>query len=110
MMIYIDLNALTTESLFAMSTLVLTQVYLDQGQKKALASKAKATGRNSSDLVREAVDALLLGVNTVELKQLDEATKRAEVDIKAMVKTLDANAKAHKSFMAEIGKLRATMD
>jgi predicted DNA-binding protein len=90
-----------------MSTLVLTQVYLDQGQKKALANKAKATGRKSSDLVREAVDALLLGVNTDELRQLDVATKQAEADLKTMVKTLDANAKAHKSFMAEIQKLRA---
>ncbi len=87
--------------------LVLTQVYLEPKQKKALAAKAKATGRKSSDLVREAVDGLLLGVSPVELAQLDEATRRAEADIKAMVKALDANAKSHKAFMAEITKLRA---
>ena len=52
-------------------SLVLTQVYLETQQKKALAAKAKATGRKSSDLMREAVDALLLGVNTSELHQLD---------------------------------------
>lgn len=85
---------------------VLTQVYLEAKQKKELAAKAKATGRKASDLIREAVDALLLGVNPEELKQLDEATRHAEVDIKEMVKSLDANAKGHKAFMAEIAKLR----
>jgi predicted DNA-binding protein len=88
--------------------LVLTQVYLEPKQKKELAAKAKATGRKSSDLVREAVDGLLLGVSPVELAQLDEATKRAEADIKAMVKALDANTRSHKAFMAEITKLRAS--
>ena len=90
--------------------LVLTQVYLEPKQKKALTAKAKATGRKSSDLVREAVDGLLLGVSPTELAQLDEATKRAEADIKAMVKALDANTKSHRAFMAEIAKLRAAVD
>lgn len=87
--------------------LVLTQVYLESRQKKELAAKAKASGRKTSDLLREAVDAVLLGVNPDDLHELDVATKRAEEDIKAMVKTLDANAKSHKSFMAKIAKLRA---
>jgi hypothetical protein len=91
-------------------TLVLTQVYLEPKQKKELAAKAKSSGRKSSDLVREAVDALLLGVSATELAQLDEASKRAQADIKAMVKTLDANAKGHKSFMAEMAKLRAAAE
>jgi hypothetical protein len=91
-------------------TLVLTQVYLEPRQKKDLAAKAKAVGRKSSDLLREAVDALLLGVNPDELRQLDEATKRAEKDITEMVKSLDANAKGHKSFMAEIAKLRGAAE
>ena len=90
--------------------LVLTQVYLDSKQKKELAAKAKATGRKSSDLLREAVDALLLGVNPDELRQLDEATKRAGKDIAEMVKRLDTNAKGHKSFMAEIAKLRGAFN
>lgn len=90
--------------------LVLTQVYLEPKQKKALASMAKATGRKSSDLIRDAVDGLLLAGSPTELAQFDEATQRAEADIKAMVKALDANAKSHKSFMAEIGKLRASAD
>jgi hypothetical protein len=41
------------------------------------------------------------------LALLDEATKRAEADLKAMVKALDANARSHKAFMAEVTKLRA---
>jgi predicted DNA-binding protein len=86
--------------------LVLTQVYLDSDQKKALTAQAKRTGRNASELVREAVDALLLGVSTEELKQLDAATRQAEADLKAMIKALDANAKQHRSFMAEIARLR----
>jgi hypothetical protein len=46
--------------------------------------------------VREAVDCLLLGVSPVELALLDEATKRAEADLKAMVSALDANARSHR--------------
>jgi hypothetical protein len=91
-------------------TLVLTQVYLEPKQKKELAAKARSSGRKSSDLVREAVDALLLGVSATELAQLDEASKLAAADIKAMVKALDANAKGHKSFMAEMARLRAAAD
>jgi predicted urease superfamily metal-dependent hydrolase len=91
-------------------TMMLTQVYLDPGQKKALAAKAKSTGRKASDLVREAVDALLLGVHPEELRQLDEASRHAEKDIRAMVKTLDANAADHRAFMAEIAALRAVED
>lgn len=87
--------------------LVLTQVYLEASQKKALSATAKKSGRKASDLVREAVDALLLGVNTEELKQLDAATRRAESDLKAMVKTLDTNAKEHRAFMAEMERLRS---
>jgi Ribbon-helix-helix protein, copG family len=87
--------------------MVLTQVYLEPAQKKALTAKAKASGRKSSDLVREAVDALLLGVNTDELRQLDEASRRAEADIQAMVSTLDQSGQAHREFMAEMARLRA---
>lgn len=86
---------------------VLTKVYLELRQKKELAAMAKATGRKSSDLVREAVDELLLGVKADELAQLDEASKRAEAEIKEMVDALDVNAKSHMALMAEIGKLRA---
>jgi hypothetical protein len=86
---------------------VLTQVDLEAAPKKALAAKARATGRKSSDLVREAVDASLLGINTDELRQLDEASRRAEVDIQAMVTTLGQSAQARRAFRAEMASLRA---
>ena len=64
-------------------------------------------GRTTSELLRGAVDALLLGINPEDLRQLDAASKRAEEDIAAMLKTLDANTRNHKAFMVEIAKLRA---
>jgi predicted DNA-binding protein len=87
--------------------MILTQVYLEPEQKKALTQKARKTGRKASDLVREAVDGLLLGVNPDELRQLDEATRRAEKDLLATVECLDANALEHRAFVAAMGKLRA---
>ena len=84
----------------------MTQVYLEAEQKKALAAQAKKLGLKSSDMLRDAVDAAILGVNMAELRQLDEATKRAAQDLKAMVKTLDDNAAAHSVFMKEISRLR----
>jgi hypothetical protein len=72
-----------------------------------LAAQARKSGRKASELVREAVDALLLGVSTEELKQLDAASKRAEADIKDMVRMLDSNTKLHKAFLAEMAKLRS---
>ena len=88
-------------------SLVLTQVYLESEQKKALAAQAKKSGRKASELVREAVDALLLGVSTEELKQLDAASRQAAADIKDMVRMLDSNAKRHKAFLAEMARLRS---
>jgi hypothetical protein len=85
---------------------VLTQVYLEAAQRKALAAKARQTGRKASDLVREAVDALLAGISVEELRQLDEASRRAEADLRHMVRALDTNARRHKAFMAEIARLR----
>ncbi len=86
--------------------LVLTQVYLEPTQKKALAAEAKRRGRKPSDLMREAVDAMVLGVSVNELQQLDVATKRAKTDLDAIVATLDDNAKQHRNFMAEFARLR----
>jgi len=89
--------------------LVLTQVYLESKQKKDLAAQAKASGRKSSDLVREAVDALLSGVNPQDLHHLDLASRRAQEDIQAMLQVLDANAKEHQAFMTEMAKLRGAI-
>lgn len=76
--------------------------------KKERAAKARASRGRSSDRARELVDELLLGIRAVELAQLDEATKRAEADINAMIEALDANAESHRVFMAVIASLRAS--
>jgi hypothetical protein len=90
--------------------LTLTQVYLETAQKKALAAQARKSGRKSSDLMREAVDALLLGVNAQELKELDVATRRAADDIDAMLVLLDRNAREHAAFMREMRRLRGSAE
>ena len=88
-------------------TMVMTQVYLDANQKKSLALKAKREGTTLSELLRDAGDAALLGISSGELRQLDAATRRAEADLAEITRVLDADAKAHKAFMAAIRKARA---
>jgi hypothetical protein len=86
--------------------MVLTQVYLDAPQKKALSAQAKRAGRSVSDLMREAVDAAILGVTSEDIKMLDAGTIKAKADIDAMLVDLKQNAKEHKDFMREITRLR----
>jgi hypothetical protein len=45
-------------------------------------------------------------VNTEELKQLEEAAKRTQAELDAMIATLDENAREHKAFMNAMAKLR----
>jgi hypothetical protein len=86
--------------------MVLTQVYLETAQKKALAAHAKRSGRKVSDVMRDAVDAALLGVTTDELKLLDEASRKASEHIDAMRDDLAGNSKDHKSFLRAMAKLQ----
>jgi len=86
--------------------MVLTQVYLDAPQKKALSAQAKRVGRSVSDLMREAVDAAILGVTSDDIKMLDAGTLKAKADIDAMLLDLKQNAKEHEKFMREIKRLR----
>jgi hypothetical protein len=89
-----------------MATLILTSLYLERKQKKALARKAKAKGTNLSAEVRSAIDAYLAGVSAEELQLLDETTRRAEAEIKEMNAFLDrANVRAQR-FFKEIEQLR----
>ncbi|NJR72229.1 MAG: hypothetical protein HC782_04075 [Gammaproteobacteria bacterium] len=87
------------------STLVLTQVYLESTQKKALAKAATKTGRSVSDLMRDGADAIVAGITMDDLNILDEGTKRAKVDIDAMVSVLANNTKEHNAFMRKIAAL-----
>jgi hypothetical protein len=88
-----------------MSTMQLTQVYLEPVQKKALSAQAKKSGKKVSELVRDAIDAALVGITLDELKTLDEGTKRAQSELKAMVSELKANSDEHAKFTKEMAKL-----
>jgi hypothetical protein len=87
--------------------LVLTNVYLEQSQKKAMARKAKASGTNLSVEVRRAVDAYLAGATEEELQLLDAATRQAKTDIDQMIAILDAGQARARKFFAEIEKIKA---
>lgn len=88
------------------STLILTKVYLERSQKKALAECAAKTGRSVSELMRDGADAIVAGITVDDLKILDEGTKRAKADIDAMVNTLNKNAKQHRAIMRAIEAAR----
>jgi hypothetical protein len=89
-----------------MSTMILTQLYLEPVQKKALSSLAKKTGRSVSELMCDAVDAAIAGVTTDELKTLDQGTRKANADIQWMLTDLKANTDEHRAFMREMAKLQ----
>jgi flavodoxin len=90
----------------AKMSMVLTQVYLEAAQKKALTAHAKRSGRKVAEVMRDAVDAALLGVTTDELTRLDEASRKAGEFIDAIRVDLANNTKEHNSFMRQITKLR----
>ena len=89
-----------------MTSMVLTQVYLEPQQKKALTAQARQSGRRVSELMREAVDAAIAGVTTEDLRVLDEGTRRAQGDLQAMLAELKDNAGEHAAFMKEIARLQ----
>ena len=72
-----------------MSTLQLTQVYLEREQKKALQARAKARGTKVAEEVRRAVDAYLAGVSPEDLVLLDAGTRRAGRHLAEMAAELD---------------------
>ena len=89
-----------------MSSMVLTQVYLEASQKQALSSQAKKSGRKVSEIMRDAVDAAIAGVTLDEIRTLDIGTQRAQGDISAMLADLKSNTAEHTTFMREIVKLQ----
>ncbi len=89
-----------------MSSMVLTQVYLEPAQKLALSSQAKKSGKKVSEIMRDAVDAAIVGVTLEDIKILDEGTKRAQIDLTAMLVDLKRNTKEHSAFMRQIAKLQ----
>ena len=90
-----------------MSSRLLTQVYLDPDQKKALQKRAKAKGTKLSEEIRTAVNTYLAGVTPEELELLDVASREAEKELKAMAQTLDtANIRLDAVFK-ELERLQA---
>jgi hypothetical protein len=89
-----------------MSSLALTNVYLENEQKKALSRKAKSNGTNLSVEVRQAVDAYLAGVSVDELKLLDAATSQAKSDIDEMNAILDNAQKRAEKFFRDIATVK----
>ena len=89
-----------------MSSMVLTQVYLEPSQKQALTSQAQKSGRKVSEIMRDAVDAAIAGVTLEEIHTLDMGTQRAQGDISAMLADLKRNSAEHTAFMREIAKLQ----
>ena len=89
-----------------MSSMVLTQVYLEPAQKQALTNQAKKSGRKVSEIMRDAVDAAIAGVTLEDIKTLDEGTRRAQGDINAMLVQLQENTSEHTAFMRDIAKLQ----
>lgn len=84
-----------------MATLQLTQVYLEPTQKAALNKKAKASKVGVSEIIRDAVDAYLVGITMDELHLLDSASKQAAVEFKAMTTRMKAtNKKLDEAFSA----------
>ena len=82
-----------------MSSLQLTQIYLEREQKKRLQARAKANGTKVTEEVRRAIDAYLAGVSPEELKLLDIGTRRAEKHLAEMAGELDrVNAKLDAAF------------
>ncbi len=89
-----------------MSTLSITQVYLEANQKKALQVRAKERGTKVSEEIRNAIDAYLEGISIEELRLLDSASKHAGAEIEAMGRMLKAtNAKLDRLF-ADVEKFR----
>ena len=89
-----------------MSTLEITQVYLEATQKKALQVRAKERGTKVSEEIRNAIGAYLEGISVEELQILDAASKHASTELDAMVRALKAtNAKLDRLF-TDVEKFR----
>lgn len=90
-----------------MTSLVLTQIYLEPRQKAALQRKAKAKGTKMAEEVRNAVDAYLTGVTAEDLELLDAATLEAKKHLEAMASELDRVNGKLDAALAELDRLRA---
>ena len=86
---------------------VLTNVYLEPGQRKFLEKQAKANGSNLSVEMRSAVELYKAGVSKPDLELLDLATRRAKEDLDAINATLDAGQRPAELFFTQIESIKA---
>jgi len=90
-----------------MATMVLTQIYLEPSQKKALQARAKSRGTRLAEEVRRAVDTYLAGVTPDELALLDYATREAEKQLDAMARKLEATNRKLDHLFVHMQRLRS---
>lgn len=90
-----------------MSSLMLTNFYIEKGQKKALEAKAKSNGTKVSEELRQAIDIYMTGLSVEELELLKATAQRAEEDLTAMADLLEQANKRMEATLNEIKKLRA---
>lgn len=83
-----------------------TMVYLTPEQKSGLARRAKQRRTKVAAEIRAAIDAYLAGVTPQELELLDAATRRAQEDIEAMLRTTEDIVAGHARFVRQMERLR----
>ena len=88
--------------------LVLTNVYLEDAQRKALEKIAKKNRSNLSVEVRNAVDIYSAGMSLKDFRMLEEATLKAKADFDEMNTILDAGLVRAQKFFSAIEKLKVT--
>lgn len=86
--------------------LVLTNVYLEDAQRKTLERLAKKNKSNLSVEVRNAVDVYSTGMSVQDVKMLDETTRKAKSDIDEMNATLDVGLARAEKFFSAIAKVK----
>jgi hypothetical protein len=86
---------------------VLTNVYLEPGQRKFLEKQAKANGSNLSAEMRSAIELYKAGVSLPDLELLDLATRKAKEDLDAINATLDGGQSRAELFFAQIESIKA---
>lgn len=89
-----------------MKAMQSTMVYLTPEQKSGLARRAQQRKTKVAAEIRSAVDAYLAGVTPQELELLDAATRRAQAEIAAMLKSADEILASHEAFLRAMRKLR----
>ena len=87
-------------------SLILTSIYLEPRQRKALQARAKRNRTSLSVEARKAIEAYAAGLSVEELRLLDEATRKAKRDIDEMSAVLDAGVARSKRFFAAIERIR----